>query len=223
MFVSPAEPPALRQLGVVSSIPESLGCDFAWTTATGWIGVQRKTVDDLVGSIQDGRLSKEVAQMQQVRVAELIVEGRPDWTSDSRMVRYPSMTRAGFNGLLRSVQAGGVIVVHTDAMQATMVELEDFSRWAAKDVHNALIRRPNPAGAWGQPNSREWLLHLMQGFNMIGPGKAAAIVDWFLENRGMLPIGWLVSEDELTEVPGIGEKTARGLVEALSVNGKGKS
>jgi len=221
MLVSPAEPAPLRALGFSSPIPETMGLDFAWPTVTGWVGVQRKTVDDLVGSVRDGRLARELGQIAAagVRIAELVVEGTPDWLSNGVMLRYPTMTRAGWWGLLRSVQLGGVLVTHTASQTETVLELAAFSHWATRDVHRSLISRPGPVGAWGTPSSREWLVHFMQGFPMIGPGLAESIVDWFIEREGRLPIGWTVSEEELLAVPGLGPKRVKGLLAALMVQG----
>ena len=48
----------------VSSLPELHGCDAVSITAKGLIGYQRKTLPDLQSSLLDGRLYKELGQLQ---------------------------------------------------------------------------------------------------------------------------------------------------------------
>lgn len=218
MLVSPAEPAALRALGISSPLPEKMGADFLFVTPQGFVGVQRKTVDDLVSSVSDERLSKEVIQMgQNLVIAELLIEGRPAWTSDGALMGYGRMNRAGWRNLLRSIMAGGIGVSYSDGLDDTIAALTEFARWAGKDVHNSLIRRPGPTGVWGRPDSKEWALHLLQGIDGVGPGVASAIYDYC----GGLPLMWTISEAEMLEIPGIGPKRAATMVRALERLEKG--
>lgn len=79
-------------------------------------------------------------------------------------------------------------------------------------------QRSGPAaGEWGKSGNREWALHLLQGFRGIGPVQAAAIYDHF----GRIPIEWDVDFFDLMDVPGIGEKRAEQLMEALGGDRRG--
>jgi Holliday junction resolvasome RuvABC DNA-binding subunit len=64
-------------------------------------------------------------------------------------------------------------------------------------------------------DSRDWALHLLQGFEGIGPDLAAAIFDHF---EGV-PFRWNVEGAKgLMEVPGIGKGRAEKLWGALNAD-----
>ena len=65
LLVAPTEPPQLKKLGKVSSVPESYGLDYMFITHNSLIsGVQRKQFPgDFTSSLNDGRLGKEIVQM----------------------------------------------------------------------------------------------------------------------------------------------------------------
>ena len=61
MYFSPSEPKEIKILGTVSAECEDRGADILfWSPADGgWLGIQRKEMQDLVGSIGDGRLAEQ--------------------------------------------------------------------------------------------------------------------------------------------------------------------
>ena len=78
------------------------------------------------------------------------------------------------------------------------------------------MSRELESGEWpsirGTRDSRSWALHLIQGFEGIGPTVAGAIFDHF----GGVPFRWNVDGvEELMGVKGVGEKRAKALWRAL--------
>ncbi len=219
-LVSPAEPLLIRALGTTSAVPEKLGADIVWADRTlgGTIGVQRKVYTDLIASEDDGRLTKELLQLPQCRMAFLIVEGRPTWTVDG-MLNHQHLgywSREGYRSLLRSVQTRGVIVEHSDDEADTISLIESIAKWIAKGTHRSLDRRPK-AGTdrWGQKTHRGTQAHILQSVDGIGPAQANAILDHF----GELPLQWSVGEDDLKAVRGLGPKKVKAMVAAIGVAG----
>lgn len=208
-LVSLSEPPIFHALGRCSGIPERYGVDF-WTG--GLVGVQRKTVPDLVASIEDGRLSKELSQMQALRVAALVLEGELVLTSDGYLLQAPGWHYRQIVAVLWSVQlVYGVLWWATKTPEQTLETVRAFGRWVEKREHASFRRRPKHLGlAWGTARSREWAAFLLQSFPGVGPKTAEAIYDAL-----GLPLRWTVGEKELREIPGVGPKTARSLVRAL--------
>ncbi len=219
MLVSPTEPPAMKQLGQVSSKPETMGVDVAWFSKQhkSWCGVQRKELSDFIASVRDGRLGKEVAQINGADIfcPLLIVEGRPDWTLDGYLMNTrQEWTIAQHYGMLWSVQMKGVWYVGTDNAQETVACIERYARWLEKSSHQALDRRPGPIGAWGTPGSEDFQRHLVSGLPGIGPELAARIVSQF----GRAPFAWGCTKEELAAVKGMGKKKVEnvwGLLEEL--------
>lgn len=218
MLIAPTEPLPIRALGRIHSLPEKRGVDVLFPAGGRMVGIQRKEIHDLVASVHDGRLHRE-AQMiggcladGRLGVAVLVVEGRPTWTIDGEWVEQGwRWTRRQHRGLLWSVRAKGIWVETTADVHDTADLCRDLEKWAAKDRHSSLDRRPGPTGLWGKATTRDYALHVLQGFDGVGPELAGRIVDHF----GRLPIGWLVSASELEEISGIGKVKAKKLIGAL--------
>lgn len=220
MLIAPTEPLLLRSLGQTNVLPESYGVDFLIVLGRhGLAGVQRKEWKDLLASVADGRLAKEVAQMGRLSIAMLLVEGRPPWAIDGRLHdQYRShWTKDSFAHLLLSVQQQGVLVRTTDNIEESVRALQAFEVWAKKDKHTSLVAAPRPPkSAWGTRDSRDWNVWLAQALvEKMGPGKAAKLVDHF---GGRLPLRWTVGEKELRAVDGIGPKLAAALMEVFGTD-----
>lgn len=220
LLIAPSEPPLIKALGTVSSTPEKYGADILWAerAVSGLIGVQRKEVSDLIGSVQDGRLNKEIVQMRACHLAFLIVEGHPHWTSDGTLVhRWARWTRGQHYSLLRSVQTRGIVVEYTETTADTVGRIEDIHRWAAKADHTSLDRRPKPGpDEWGKVTDRGWGLHLLQSVPGIGPKQAELIWDHF----GKVPVGLSVTREDLAAIKGLGPKRVDSMFKAFGGNEK---
>lgn len=217
-LIAPSEPSIIKRLGRVSSIPEKHGADIFWhdPVIKGFVGVQRKEFGDLLNSVDDGRLAREVQQLQRTKVAHLIVEGKPKWTVDGQSMEkyHQRWTRAAYRSLLRSVQGRGIFVEHSDSMSDTVALVEEIRRWTNKGDHVSLDRRPKPRGdVWGRITDEAWACHLLQSIDGIGPKQASAIWTYF---GSRLPISLTASADELKRVPGLGPKKVALLIRAFN-------
>ncbi len=215
LVIAPTEPPSFKAIAdVISMAPERMGVDAMWATKNwGMVGVQRKEFGDLLASVADGRLAREVAQMQRLGLAVLVIEGRPRWTADGELVdRFRRWSKSSHRGLVRSVQSKGVWVETSENTADTIEAVQDMIKWTAKDRHGSLDRRPKPTGAWGQASERDFALHLLQGIDGIGPVVAEAILDRF---NNQVPWMWTCTFEELLTVPGLGPKTAEKAWAAL--------
>ena len=210
ILIAPTEPSRLKAIGTVSSVPETFGADIMWSCAQvgGLVGVQRKELRDLIASVHDGRLAKEVQQLSRVAYACLIVEGQPRWTNDGALVDpYTKWTKHSHRSLLRSVQARGIEVCVSDSVTDTVMAVMELAEYLKKETHDALDRRPKPRGEWGDPTEKDFAMHVLQSAPGVGPKMAGAIYDHF----DGVPIGWTITRDELEEVAGIGPGRASKL------------
>ncbi|MGH2640039.1 MAG: ERCC4 domain-containing protein [Rhabdochlamydiaceae bacterium] len=225
-LISPTEhSPHIQSLGRVSSLPERHGCDilaFTHTLISPCIGYQRKTIPDLLSSLADGRLSKELSQIRAsslLSIPILIIEGTIQWTlgtsttQQTLLISSMPFTRAQYIGLLLSLNGRGIRVLTSSSVEDTIqVVLTSSSYYGKSSRLSSLDRRPKPLGKWGMVSSRDFASHLLQSFPTIGPVTAEAILTYF----GRVPMTWTVTIDELLTVPGIGRKTAIELINALS-------
>lgn len=223
ILISPAEPWDVRRLllgvGISSPLPEQHGGDFLLLTPRGKVVIQRKTYpEDLTASLEDGRLAREINLL--VATADfpiLIAEGDPSFTAEGHVISAykSSYTRRTLRNILRSlVHVHGIMVERTSSVDDTVAAVLELRDWFEKDVHTSLLVRPKGkqrANDFGLVNRRDQARYFLQGFAGIGPVQAQSLFDHF----GRVPLRWDCTQEEMMEVYGIGEKTARSLWEAL--------
>lgn len=204
---------------VISSVPEQYGSDILIVTIHGRLGIQQKVFpDDLFASLNDGRLSKELLQMQTLDIAVLLLKGTPFYTSDGYLVdvqgsRWKDTAIHNFQRSLFIQHRVYTEWVKDDHMAVNIIH--EWLEYMSK-AHRGISTRPKPeTNSWGKTSSREWGLYLLQSFPGIGPKRAGAIFDKF----GKVPLRWECAAEELTEVEGIGKATAQRLVQALESEG----
>jgi ERCC4-type nuclease len=215
IFVAPTEPLALRTMGKVHTLPERFGCDVLWMHGGNRYGIQRKEWHDLLASVADGRLVKEIGQMRSGNVRGVVViEGPVSWTTEGEIVTgyVSNWDRNRWWSVQLAIQLEGVWVITTPSLADTIAFVRTFNTWTKKRAHGSLSARPGAKGVWGtRANDRDWAKHLLTGFPGLGPGNADKIYDAF----GRAPIKWDCEMKDLLAVPGIGPKKAIALWKAL--------
>lgn len=214
MFVSPAEPERLRRDRKVSSLCEQRGADFLFVAHGQWVGIQRKEIQDFIASLGDGRLQKELAQLQSCHHRILILEGKVSWTTEGEMLGKGygrTWTRKQWRGVLWGIRNYGVWVDFTDNLSDTDITLTWIEQYFTKDNHNSLTRRPGPVSLWGQPSNEDYQRHLVMGLPGVGPELADRIVRTF----NGVPFGWRITKEDLLQVDGIGKKKAETIYNCI--------
>lgn len=221
-LLSPTEPGLKSELGdraIISPIPETYGADcFTAVVGRGRIVAQRKTCPyDLLASVTDGRIAEKLPKLLRAEYRFWIVEGWPSFTADGHLMlsHTTRWTKQQIRNLLRSLWfTYGIVVERTDSVQDTATALMEIEDWFRKTVHRSLLTRPKMMveDTWGNSSKRDFARYLLQTFTGVGVGRAEAIFDHF----GKVPLSWTVSEEELTEVQGIGGKLAKSLKQQLS-------
>lgn len=222
-MVAPTEPQSLRALGEVGMLPERYGVDFLWHVR-GWCGVQRKEVKDYIASMRDGRLARELEQMDPLRVKCLIVEGEWGVVGDTVLPKGVRRAQYGvkhtqFMSGLWAMQARGVMLTTSTSIRQTAGLVKMLEAWTQRETHGSLgqTRDVVPKNNWGRADNRAFQVHLLTGLPGVGVEMAGRIVDHF----GGVPWTWEVTEEQLMEVEGIGKTRARRMMEAIGGYGNG--
>lgn len=212
IFRSPTEQNVAFKDFPSSSLPETKGADFLFSVPEfGFVGVQRKELRDLVASLRDGRLAKEIGQMESLAMKVLVIEGRPGWTRDGESSRASGWSITQQNGLIYSLFLKNFLVLTTEDAYNTSRSILQLKNYLLKSGgHSSLERRPKAVGTWGRPNSREFAIHVLQSFPGVGPDLAKRIYDRF-----GLPLRWTIDVLELQTLDGIGMKKAATIITAL--------
>lgn len=214
-LIAPTERPPISDLGRTSSLPETLGSDILWEGGKGLVGVQRKTVMDLVASVRDGRLGKELQQMQSLAARFLIVEGQMNFSSDGQlMTQHTKWSIQQQRGVELTVQQYGIFILYTMNPLGTCSLVEYLYHWtfdpANYDPHavTSLVSRSNPPkNGWGNVDDKAYAVHFLSGIPHVGPVLAARIY----EHYKTLPVAWMTTKEELMKVPGLGRQTANAM------------
>jgi ERCC4-type nuclease len=199
----------------VSSLPEKHGYDILCPTKQGIYGFQRKTLPDLVASIQDGRLYYELNQMSvsaTVRLGYLIVEGAFHTNIEGTHYTEANISVGTLRTLIAKFHTFGIGYVPTASPLDTIHACIGMSKYLSSGRAETVHRQKQVSNEWGQSDSKAYGVFLLQSFPGIGPKVAAAIYDHF----NGAPITWAVDAAELARVPGIGRKRAEALIAALA-------
>lgn len=202
MKISPTEPYPYSALGQPSSLPEKYGVDFFWAAGGLLWGVQRKKFpEDFLPSLTDGRLAKELAQMQNLDRPAVVLEGLGTWTDDGMLVDQKFHLGQLYGWMLSCWFEKNVPVFRVKSQRDFLHFVDRMEAWSLRDSHHSLSRRPRAkADMWGRRGNREFGVHLLQSFDGVGPAVAGAIYDHF----GRVPLALDVTEEELMKVPGVG-------------------
>lgn len=221
ILLSPAEPVEFHSLGDRSHIVEAeYGADFLVAGKGFLVAVQRKQFPgDFLASVADGRFPVLLPRMLNAEFRILLLEGRPRWSTTGALLNFDwgrgkDFTRSHLRAMLWSLHwVWGVTAMWTDDRADTLDFLRDLRRWAEKDRHEALgVRPPIDKGDFRRtPKPRDRAVHILQGFDGVGPAVAESIYDHF----GFLPLRWAVEESDLLAVPGVGPGRVRKLVEVV--------
>ncbi len=217
-MVSPTErSSSVTELGMYSSLPELYGADILFTTFTTklLVGVQRKEISDLIASLQDGRLGKEVAQLQQCDVKLLIVEGKQRWSNEGILLNVyknmKSFNKLQYRNALFSVRLRGVWVIESEDATDTAKICRQLDKFLDKDTHGSLLSRVSPKGdSWGRKGNRDWGIHVWTSF----PGIGTTIAQDLYDKVG-LPFKLTVTREELMEIKGMGKVRVDNLMKVL--------
>lgn len=211
IFRSPTEQNRAFAEWKISSLCEQRGSDFLFSVPDlGFVGIQRKAIPDLVASLRDGRLAKELGQMEHLAMKVIILEGREAWTRDGESLLVNGWSETQQTGILFSLFLKNFLVLKTADPHATMKSISQLQKYLSKGSHSSLDRRPKAVGTWGKSDSREFACHVLQSFPGVGPDLARRIYDRF-----GLPIRWTIDVLELQQLDGIGAKKAATIISAL--------
>lgn len=136
----------LRGEGIEVEVRRLSAGDYQWESPLGRVGVERKTVDDLLSSIASGRLDDELARLvEAVALPVLFLQGGLEYFRGRPVgggfQAVPLDLTAVLNKLL-SWQLRGVALYPLPDDGREGIFLAGLYRWTQKERHQGVARRP---------------------------------------------------------------------------------
>lgn len=214
-FVDSREPSWVQSLTFGSAMTAVTALDYGDLLATcddgTLLAIERKTSDDLLGSLTDDRLWPQLAGIKaQTTWAYLVICGRLEPASNGYTLTERGETKwpwASVQGALLKAQELGIFVVHCASDQdyeSTVIRLSARS-------HNDTVVI-TPAKAPKLLSEGEQILLALPG---IGPEKVGAIFDYCGNTAWALQ--FLTNLDSVERVPGIGAGIKKKIRAALGL------
>lgn len=171
--------------------------------------VERKTIPDFCLSVKDGRMFRQAKQLVNSHIpACFILEGR------NRDFKNTGFSAQAIQGVLLSMSlAFRLPVLRTKSTFETVQVMLQSYKQLSKDGLAEQLFYPRPAlTKRAKDPFLAQKVHVLQGFSGIGVDKAERLLIKFGNLRAVFAAG----EEELLNVPGIGQKTVHDLFEILN-------
>lgn len=218
VLVAPTERPPISNLGTVSSLPERMGVDVLWQSPNGLAGCQRKAVLDLIASVRDARLGRELQMMTSLTFKFVLIEGQLNFSSDgSFMSQHVRWNKRQQEGVELSIQRQGAMVLHTLSPLDTCKTVEHLYEWTKKTEHvSSLLAHPGAKkNGWGKYDDRETAIHTISTWPMFSVELASRVFDHY----GHVPCRHDLEVDSPVNIDGIGKRRAQAMMKVLGVTG----
>jgi ERCC4-type nuclease len=192
----------LKKLGLETNIASLDYGDFYWTIDKWPVYVERKSIRDLVTSIEDGRLARFIDNSNVPATVALLLEGCSPQLGDVHTNRR--WTSMDLDDYLVGVQAAGILVLRAKDAKDGSKRLKRFYDWTG-DPHHGGLTTPKPA--WPikkyKPNEREAIRFLM-GYPHIGEKRAQSLLKEF-RSVDAIHMDFRQGGDQAENIKGIGK------------------
>ncbi len=212
VIITTNEPREVKEL-FVDRIETPLPFDMLLYTKRFPLPMERKAIPgDLIASVTDGRLQRELIAMREVnpKFQLLILHGTFEFRRNDDLV-MPSKhmkvwTKKGIRNLIRSLRVmEGVLVDQAETDRDLVNVVNEWQVYLDTDVHRSLRARPRLESDWFTPTRTERVRYFYEG---IKPG-ISVVTAKALEKRYHNPIDlYAASVENLMQVDGIGRTTA---------------
>ena len=210
VIITSNEPKRIREL-FEDRIEVPMNFDFMLYTESGKVGIERKKVPgDLISSVEDGRLGREILAMrEECNISIVLLHGVIRYNKNG-MVRLGKRTSyhwtdKGMRNLFRTIQYVEGCYLEQAKNNVELVQVvEDLQEYFDKRDHTSLKNRPRIQTNWIVPSYGERVIHFYNGLPGVGINGAKKIYDKFPNPMQL----YSASVEEIMEIPRIGRATA---------------
>ncbi len=215
---------SLRKIYPQASLTQLVVGDVNVTTPNGPLAIERKTSNDLLSSIADGRIFDQAERMldrDRFAFASFIIHGSLLYNSDDKAVadgRHSKWNGASVRAALRTIQGAGCLVEIVKANEFVRT-VQEVIRTVSKESH---VHTKKPAITLETMDPRvAWLA----GIPGIGPKRAKDWLDFVSKGKSdgrlcdALSVGTLFRDYPSESLPrGFGPKTSQSITDFLELD-----
>jgi ERCC4-type nuclease len=209
-MITTNEPKKIKK--ILSDLIElPMGYDIKLLTRVGAIGVERKKLPgDLLASIDDGRLGREIVAMREDTVIQVVLlHGKLKYNQDKTVYvgakRKTHWTEYGINNMLRTIEyVEGCYLEYAKNDTELVTVLQELQDYMDKGKHLSLKGRPGIQKEWIVPTRQERVMYFYQGLPGIRVVRARYIQEKFPNPIDLFG----ATVQDICKVPGIGKSTA---------------
>jgi len=218
VLVTTNEPEKVRNL-FVDRIECPMKFDFMLYTEAGKIGIERKKVPgDLLSSVGDGRLTREISAMREECLVQIILlhgklSYRSDGTVNTGREKYGrAWTEKGVRHLFWTIQfVEGCYIEVARNDQELVDTINELQRYFDTTKHLSLKGRPGIHKDWIVPTKEERLRYFYDGLPGIGVVSAKALCKVFTRPLDL----YQATPGDIMKVPGFGKTTSNQIYDFL--------
>ena len=218
IIITSTEPKEIKELFGKDMIEDVMGFDMMLLTNRGKLPMERKKVPgDLLSSVTDGRLKRELDAMRVVSPFNIILlHGTFSYRKDDSVVMYGNKgrnwTKRGVRNLLRTLQyVEGCYIEQAETDEELVQVVHELQDYFDKDLHLSFKTRCGIQTDWLIPSKQEKIMYFYQGLPEVKAIRAKALSERFPSPLDL----YQASIEQLMEVSGIGKKLATGIYEFL--------
>jgi len=216
VLITTNEPQSIKDL-FVDSIEVPMNFDMKLYTESGTVGMERKKVpSDLLASVEDGRLRREIIAMKAECDHRMVIlhgvmkfDKHGMLMSGKRQLRW---SRTGIRNLIRTMEwMEGCFVenaVNDDDLVALVLTLQDY---LDKQKHYSLKGRPGVQKSWLVPTKDEKYIHFYDGLPGIAPVRARMLLQAFPHPLDLFQ----ANIEQISDIRGFGKPIATGIYNFL--------
>jgi len=208
---------ALGSIAVRAPVPHGDAVFFGVNSDSSPIRIacERKKVSDMVASVLDGRYLSQAQAASDAGFDQLvlIVEGEIRVAKDGSIRTRPDIQYSRFDRYMTDLSLlGGILVKRSAHVQETAAIVKATWLWFQRPDHqslNVIYNQPHPHVTLTKPSLVRRIAKELPG---IGWGRSAAVDSFFPSVVSLV----MATENDWKSIDGIGPKTAKQVVAALS-------
>lgn len=216
IIITTNEPKEIKEL-FEDRVETPMDYDFQLCTMRGPIPLERKAIPgDLIASVSDGRLARELRAMREVsRFYTVLLHGRLTFNKDGELVMRGhghKWTRKGVRNLLRTIELfEGARLEWAETDEELVEVVNEIEEYFNKTHHLSLRVRPALDSNWLAPTREEKVRYFYQGLPSISAVRAKTLAGKYISPMDL----YTASIEDIMELSGFGRTLAKGVYDFL--------